>query len=125
MLKSPPPFPNLEQCETPFRPAHETSRATLVHALAENRFTATVNLKSRLATSNISILKSAVESANVSFDSDFVISKLKSKTTWNNRDLALLVLATNGIIQVKEPTGTDTLPTDENQEESEHEEGTH
>ena len=50
---------------------------------------------------------------------------MKSKTNWNNKELALLVLATTGIIQVKEPTGAETVPTDEDQEESEHDEEVH
>ena len=87
-----------------------------MHALAENRS------KSRLATANIATLKEAVESVNVSFDSDFVISKLKSKNNWKNNELALLMLAISGIIQVKEPTGVETAPTDKIQEDYEHDE---
>ena len=116
LSKSPPPFPNLVLGDTPSRPSHEASRTTLMHALAENRS------KSRLATANIATLKGAVESVNVSFDSDFVISKLKSKTNWKNNELALLMLAISGIIQVKEPTGVETAPTDEIQEDNEHDE---
>ena len=59
------------------------------------------------------------ETAGVSLASDFVIGKLENMSNWLNKDLALLVLATNGIIPVLEPTGT--LPPDDHQVEEEHE----
>ena len=112
-----PPAQQLEQCATPFRPAQETTRSNLIHTLAEKRYMATVNLISRLATENA--IEQHKETAGVSLASDFVIGKLENMSNWLNKDLALLVLATNGIIPVLEPTGT--LPPDDHQVEEDHE----
>ena len=58
---------------------------------------------------NIAILKSGIESfeetAGVSLESDLVLNRLEKKTNWVNRDIALLILAMNGVIPVLKPTG--------------------
>ena len=120
-----PPNQHLELTTTPSRPLQETTRPNLITTLAENRLIATVNLKSRLSTENIAILKTAIESfeetASVSLESDLVLNRLEKKTNWVNKDIALLILAINGVIPVIKPTGTVPL-SDEFHLESDQEE---
>ena len=46
---------------------------------------------------------------DVHLESDLIVNRLENKTNWQNKDMALLILAVNGIIPVKEPTSEDQV----------------
>ena len=109
----------LLELTTPVRPIPSTeNRSNLLAAL---------NLKSRLAIKNIALFKLGIESnketAGVTLESDLILNQLEKKTIWVNRDIALLILAMNGVIPVLEPTGQVPPPDVLSFEESSDQEG--
>jgi hypothetical protein len=59
--------------------------------------------RSRLATININLLREFAESSGLNINPDIFIQRLISNSTRSNRDLGLLILFVNGIIQVEIP----------------------
>ena len=59
--------------------------------------------RSRLATTNINLLRDFAESSGLNINPEIFIHRLISNSTWTNRDLGLLILRVNGIIQVEIP----------------------
>ena len=97
---------------TPTRPIPSTvNRSDLLAAL-----------KSPLAITNIELLKSAIElneeTSDIALESDLILNRLEKKTNWQNRDIALLLLAMSGVIPIVEPTGQVAPPSGEALEET-------
>ena len=74
-----------------------------------NRSDLIAALRSRLAITNIELLKSAIElnkeTSDIALESDLILNRLEKGTNWQNRDIALLQLAMSGVIPIVEPTG--------------------
>ena len=91
---------------------------------------------SRLAVSNIHILRTSISDAlsdstahnNLSVNPATLINRLLNHSTWTNRDIGLLILLTPGVIQIELPPvfpdPQDQISDSQSQEEeetSEHE----
>ena len=61
--------------------------------------------RSRLGASNIARMKLALEPLNIQLECDFVYNMMQSNKAWKIKDIAKLIMAVNGIIQIKEPSG--------------------
>ena len=64
--------------------------------------------QSRLAAMNIAAMKSSMEPLQVVFSTDHVYNMLQKDIRWENKDLAKLVMAVNGIISVQGPSDKST-----------------
>ena len=71
--------------------------------------------RSRLSTSNIKLLRESVAVAEstgltgLTVNPETLIHRLIANSTWTNRDIGLLILSVNGIIQVELPTPLDEI----------------
>ena len=60
--------------------------------------------QSRLSASNVASMKLSLEPLKMSLSTDYVFNMLQQDKAWKIKDVAKLIMAVNGFIEVKEPS---------------------